>query len=108
VESPSTAAEPRDVLPYYKELDSVDRVQAESLLTFVKAVIADSHTRIARLSQYQIVDIHSSNHYLFVQHPREVAAAMRTFLVRLRPRPSSNWRTIRRCAPGWSSWDAPR
>lgn len=69
-----------DVVPYYKELDAAGRVQAESLLTFVRGVVADSRARIARLPQYQIVDVHGSNHYLFLQHPREVARAMRTFL----------------------------
>jgi len=80
-----------DVVPYYKELDAAGRMQAESLLTFVQGVVADSRVRIARLPQYQIVDVHGSNHYLFLQHPREVAGAMRTFLgaPSLRPRPIS-------------------
>jgi pimeloyl-ACP methyl ester carboxylesterase len=69
-----------DVVPYYKELDAGGRVQAESLLTFVQGVVADSRARIARLPQYQIVDVHGSNHYLFLQYPREAAAAMRAFL----------------------------
>jgi pimeloyl-ACP methyl ester carboxylesterase len=69
-----------DVVPYYKELDAAARAQAESLLTFVQYVVADSRTRIAQLPQYQTVDVHGSNHYLFLQRPREVAAAMRTFL----------------------------
>jgi len=68
------------VVPYYKELDAAGRVQAESLLTFVQGVVADSRARIARLPQYHIVDMHGSNHYLFLQHPREVVAAMRAFL----------------------------
>ena len=69
-----------DVVPYYKELDAAGRVQAESLLTFVQGVVADSRARIARLPQYHIVDVHGSNHYVFLQHPREAAAAMRAFL----------------------------
>lgn len=69
-----------DVVPYYKELDAKGRVQAESLLTFTQAVVADSRERIARLPQYRIIDLHGSNHYLFLQRPREVATAMRTFL----------------------------
>ena len=69
-----------DVVPYYKELDAAGHVQAESLFTFVQSVVADSRARIARLPQYHIVDVHGSNHYLFLQHPREVAAAMRVFL----------------------------
>jgi pimeloyl-ACP methyl ester carboxylesterase len=69
-----------DVVPYYRELDPRGRVQAESLLTFVQGVVADSRARIARLPQYQTVEVHDSNHYLFLQHSREVAAAMRAFL----------------------------
>lgn len=69
-----------DVIPYYKELDAAGRGQADSLFRFVQRVVADSRGRIARLPQFQIVDVHHSNHYVFLQHPREVAAAMRTFL----------------------------
>jgi non-heme chloroperoxidase len=69
-----------DVVPYYRELDVAGRAQAESVLTFVQGVVADSRARVAGLRPYQIVDVHGSNHYLFLQHPRQVAAAMRTFL----------------------------
>lgn len=69
-----------DVVPYVHELDSAGRVQADSLLTFVRAVVADSRARMARLPNFHIVDVHHSNHFLFLQHPGEVAAAMRTFL----------------------------
>ena len=69
-----------DVVPYYRELDVVGRAQAESLLTFVQGVVSDSRARVARLRPHHIVDVHGSNHYLFLQHPREVNAAMRTFL----------------------------
>lgn len=69
-----------DVIPYYKELDAAGLAQAESLFRFVQGVVADSRARIGRLPQYQIVDVHGSNHYVFLQHPHEVARAMRTFL----------------------------
>jgi pimeloyl-ACP methyl ester carboxylesterase len=68
-----------DVVPYYKELGPARRAQAESLLTFAQTVIAASRARIGRLPQFEVVDVHG-NHYVFLQHPREVAAAMRTFL----------------------------
>ena len=71
-----------DVIPYYKELDAAGLAQAESLFRFVQGVVADSRARIGRLPQVQVVDVHGSNHYVFLQHPREVARAMRTFLVR--------------------------
>lgn len=70
-----------DVVPYYRELDARGLVQAESLFAFVKEVVADSRGHIARLPQFQIVDVHGSNHYLFLQHPREVALSMRAFLL---------------------------
>jgi pimeloyl-ACP methyl ester carboxylesterase len=69
-----------DVVPYYREFGVAGRAQAESVLTFVQGVVADSRARVARLRPYHIVDVHGSNHYLFLQHPREVAAVMRTFL----------------------------
>lgn len=69
-----------DVIPYYRELDATGRAQAESLLTFVQANVAGSRTRIARLPQFQVIDMHNSNHYVFLQQPRRVAEAMREFL----------------------------
>ena len=69
-----------DQIPYYKEFDAAGLAQAESVLAFVQGVVRDAHARVAKLPNFQIVDIHGSNHYLFLQHPREVAAAMRTFL----------------------------
>ena len=69
-----------DVVPYYAELDAAGRGQADSLLKFVQRVVAESRARIAPFPQNQIVDVHGSNHYLFLQHPRDVAAAMRAFL----------------------------
>ena len=69
-----------DVVPYYRELDAAGRATAESLLTFVQGVVADSRARVARLPSFHIVDLHGSNHYLFLSHPSEVARAMRTFL----------------------------
>lgn len=69
-----------DVVPYYKELDAAGRAQADSLLRFVQGIVADSRSRIGRLPQFQVFDVHGSNHYVFLQHPREVADAMRKFL----------------------------
>ena len=69
-----------DVVPYYKTLNAAGRVQAESLFRFVQAVVSDSRTRVARLPEYQIADVHGSNHYVFLQHSRQVATAMRAFL----------------------------
>jgi pimeloyl-ACP methyl ester carboxylesterase len=69
-----------NVIPYYRELDAAGRAQAEALLTFVQAVVADSRGRIAGFSQNTVVDVHGGNHFIFLQRPREVARAMRAFL----------------------------
>jgi pimeloyl-ACP methyl ester carboxylesterase len=69
------------VVPYYAELDVAGRAQADSLLEFVQRVVAESRTRIAQFPQNQIVGIRGSNHYVFLHRPREVAAAMRAFLL---------------------------
>jgi pimeloyl-ACP methyl ester carboxylesterase len=73
-----------DVVPYYSELDSADRAQGDSLLKFVQTVVADGRRRFARFPQNTIVELHGSNHYVFLQRPGEVARAMRTFLSRLK------------------------
>ena len=75
-----------DVVPYYEELDAAGRAQAGSLLAFVRDVVADSRARITRLPQFQVVDVHHSNHYVFLQHPSEVARAMRKFLMKAQSR----------------------
>ena len=69
-----------NVIPYYRELDAAGRAQAEALITFVQAVVADSRGRIAAFSQNTVVDVHGGNHFIFLQRPREVARAMRAFL----------------------------
>jgi non-heme chloroperoxidase len=80
-----------DVVPYYKELDNAGRAQAESLLKFVQGVVAESRARIGRLPQFEIVDVHG-NHYVFLQHPREVAEAVRRFLAKESASPQVNER----------------
>jgi non-heme chloroperoxidase len=69
-----------DVIPYYAELDERGRAQAQALLEFVQAVVADSRARFARFPQNTIVNLHGGNHYIFLQRPQEVARAMRAFL----------------------------
>jgi hypothetical protein len=69
-----------DVVPYYEELGPDGRAKAEALLPFVRAIIDASRREFARLPQHTTVDVHGSNHYLFLQHPDQVAVAMRTFL----------------------------
>jgi pimeloyl-ACP methyl ester carboxylesterase len=71
-----------DVVPYYAELDAAGRAQGDSLLRFVAAVVADSRAKFARYPQNTVVDMHGSNHFVFLQRPTEVARAMRSFLRR--------------------------
>jgi len=52
------------------------------LLRFVAAVVADSRAKFARFPQNTVVDLHGSNHFVFLQRPTEVARAMRSFLRR--------------------------
>jgi non-heme chloroperoxidase len=70
-----------DVIPYYADLDAAGRAQAEALLRFVQGVVADSRTKIGRFPQNTVVDFHGGNHAIFLQRPREVARAMRAFLL---------------------------
>jgi pimeloyl-ACP methyl ester carboxylesterase len=69
-----------DVVPYYAELDAEGRRQAEALLEFVSAVVAESRGRFARHPQNTVVDVTGANHFVFLQRPAEVARAMRAFL----------------------------
>ena len=70
---------PTDVVPYYAELDAAGRKQADTLFRSVKALIAKSRARFAKVPNSEVVGI-SGNHYIFLQHPAKVAAAMRAFL----------------------------
>ena len=69
-----------DVIPYYAELDTAGRAQAEALLRFVGLVVADSRARVSRFPQIKVVEVRGGNHYIFLQRPTEVARAMRAFL----------------------------
>jgi non-heme chloroperoxidase len=69
-----------DVLPYYAELDAAGRVQGDSLLRFVAAVVADARARFGRFPQNTVVDVRGANHFVFLQRPTVVARAMRPFL----------------------------
>lgn len=71
-----------DVVPYYRGLDAQGRKAAEVLMRFVRAVVDDSRARFARLPERMVVNIRGSNHDVFLEHPREVEHAMRSFLKR--------------------------
>ena len=42
--------------------------------------MADSRAKFAKFPQNTVVELHNSNHYVFLQRPAEVALAMRSFL----------------------------
>ena len=69
-----------DVVPYYAELDAAGRAQGDSLVKFVRAVVADSRAKFERYPQNQVVEVHGGNHFIFLQKPAEVTRAMRGFL----------------------------
>jgi pimeloyl-ACP methyl ester carboxylesterase len=70
---------PTDVVPYYAELDAAGRTQADALFGSVKALVAKSRARFAKVPNSEVVGI-PGNHYIFLQHPAKVASAMRAFL----------------------------
>ena len=81
--------EPESDIRPTETFDAAGHAQAEAILRFVQGVGVDAHERFGRFPKRPIVDIHGSNHYLSLQHPREVPAAMRTFRAAesLPPRP---------------------
>lgn len=70
---------PTDVVPYYGELDAAGRAQSERLFRSVVGLVATSRARFGKVSNNEVVGI-PGNHYIFLQHPADVAAAMRAFL----------------------------
>jgi non-heme chloroperoxidase len=68
-----------DVVPYYAELDSGQRVQAEALRKFVVSYVAKSQARFESYPQHRAVAI-PGNHFIFLHRPDEVARVMGTFL----------------------------
>ncbi|MEP6621606.1 MAG: alpha/beta hydrolase [bacterium] len=75
----ATPDAPVDVVPYYAELDSAGRGQAESVLTFVTAFVARSRQQFTGAARHQVVEIRG-NHLVFLQRPDDVARIMRSFL----------------------------
>jgi non-heme chloroperoxidase len=71
-----------DVVPYLAELDSEGRAQARALLRFVQANVEGSRRKFARMPERTVVNVRG-NHYVFLQHPEEVARAMQAFLSRI-------------------------
>jgi pimeloyl-ACP methyl ester carboxylesterase len=87
---------PTDVIPYYAELDAAGQVQADRLFRSVTVLVTKSRARFAKVPNNEVVGI-PGNHYIFLQHPTKVAAAMRAFLSSDAKRPLER--------PSERSWD---
>jgi pimeloyl-ACP methyl ester carboxylesterase len=70
-----------DVVPYYTELDSAQRVQAERLREFVASYVARSQARFAAYPGHDTVAV-AGNHFVYLDRPDDVARAMRSFFAR--------------------------
>ena len=69
-----------DLFPYYAELDSAGRRQADAAFKPFKELAAKSETLFRQSGRNEVVEVRHSKHYVFVQRPTEVARAMRRFL----------------------------
>ena len=71
------------VFPLWAGLDSVDRVAARRYTAVMQQWQTTERARAAReLPGAHVLELHGANHYVFASNPREVAAAMRSFLGR--------------------------
>lgn len=75
----SMADSTADLLPYYSELDSTGRGQADAFVNAWAPLNAASRTQFKQHPLNEVVEMRAG-HYLFLQHPEEVARAMRRFL----------------------------
>jgi pimeloyl-ACP methyl ester carboxylesterase len=71
-----------DLLPYYPELDSAGRAQADSWFKPVQQFVTDSPVLFSQGGRNQVVRLSRSRHYVFLDRPTEVARAIRGFLGR--------------------------
>jgi pimeloyl-ACP methyl ester carboxylesterase len=71
---------PVDIMPYYTQLDSAGRAQADAFFKPVKEFVARSETLFRQSGRNDVVELHRSRHYVFLDRPTEVASAIRRFL----------------------------
>jgi len=71
---------PVDITPYYTQLDSAGRAQADAFLKPIKEFVAKSETLFGQSGRNEVVEVHHSKHYVFLDRPTEVANAIRRFL----------------------------
>jgi non-heme chloroperoxidase len=69
-----------DLMPYYTQLDSAGRAQADAVFKPFKELAAKSETLFRQSGRNEVVELHRSKHYVFLDRPTEVASAIRRFL----------------------------
>jgi len=69
-----------DLLPYYPELDSAGRAQADSVFKPIKELVNNSYVLFSQSGRNEVVKLFGSRHYVFLDRPTEVARAIRGFL----------------------------
>ncbi|MBC7788840.1 MAG: alpha/beta hydrolase [Anaerolineae bacterium] len=68
------------VLPYYAQLDSAQRRQADVLFKGFGPLSFSSRARVREFPQNRVVELLRANHYVFIHRRAEVDRAMRAFL----------------------------
>jgi hypothetical protein len=69
-----------DLMPYYTQLDSAGRAQADSMFKPTQQFVTDSHVLFSQGGRNQVVRLSRLRHYVFLDRPTEVAHAIRGFL----------------------------
>jgi non-heme chloroperoxidase len=69
-----------DLMPYYTQLDSAGRAEADVVFKPFKELAAKSETLFRQSGHNEVVELRRSKHYVFLDRPTEVASAMRRFL----------------------------
>ena len=71
---------PVDFTPYYPQLDSAGRAQADAFFRAATGLVVKSETLFRQSGRNEVVELHHSKHYVFLDRPTEVARAIRRFL----------------------------
>jgi non-heme chloroperoxidase len=69
-----------DLMPYYYALDSAGRAQGDAVFQAFRPVATKSVARFRKFPGNRVVELRRANHYVFLDRPKEVALAIRTFL----------------------------
>src|SRR5256714_3854730 len=71
---------PVDFMPYYTQLDSAGRAQADAFFKPATGFITKSEALFRQSGRNEVLELHRSRHYVFLDRPTEVARAIRGFL----------------------------